>query len=114
MKFYLDEDVDVGLALVLRAKGHYAETTNEAGNKSASDESQLIYAMQQEAVLVSHNRRHFRRLHRTWMITEKQHAGIILSRHLHLSELERRLTIFLNVIAEGKTQNMLFNLGEFI
>ena len=114
MRFYLDEDVDVGLALVLRAKGHYAETTNEAGNKSASDESQLIYAMQHETVLVSHNRRHFRRLHRTWMITGKQHEGIILSRHLHLRELERRLTIFLNVIAEGKTQNMLFNLGEFI
>ena len=114
MRFYLDEDVDVGLARLLRAKGHDAETTDEAGNKSASDESQLVYAMQQEAVLISHNRRHFRRLHRAWMTTGKQHAGIILSRHLHLSELERRLTIFLTVIEEGRTQNMVFNLGEFI
>jgi hypothetical protein len=60
---YLDECVDVALAEALHRRGFVAVTTVAAGMVGATDESQLLYATVQGLMLVTHNRRHFRRLH---------------------------------------------------
>ena len=113
MKFYLDEDVDISLAEILTSNGHEVCTTLASGNRGANDESQLNYATRLDAVLITHNRRHFRRLHRTWTQKRKRHSGIIISRHLPLSELERRMMTFLISVFGQNVQGTLFDLRDF-
>jgi predicted nuclease of predicted toxin-antitoxin system len=113
MIFYLDEDVNVELATFLQIQSHEARTTARAGNQGNEDEDQLDYATQRSAVLITHNRRHFRRLHRDWMLASKHHAGIILTRQLPLSELERRMKAFLIFAFGLDMAGMLFDLRDF-
>ena len=44
IELYLDEDVDVLIADLVRARGFAATTTQEAGNTGKGDEEQLAYA----------------------------------------------------------------------
>jgi hypothetical protein len=56
---YLDEDVDVVIAELLRSRGFTATTTVAAGRQGASDEEQLIFAAEQGHTLLTHNRADF-------------------------------------------------------
>ncbi|MBA3599714.1 MAG: DUF5615 family PIN-like protein [Acidobacteria bacterium] len=44
VKTYLDENISVVVAEILRSRGFEAVTTQEAGNKGLSDEQQLEFA----------------------------------------------------------------------
>lgn len=72
-RFYLDEDVSIAVGDQLRALGHDVETTDQAGRKGADDSSQLAYANAHNRIVVTHNRMHFRRLHRA----DPNHKGIV-------------------------------------
>jgi hypothetical protein len=72
-RLYLDEDVPVEVAKHLRSFGHDVETTDEAGRKSSDDPAQLAYATSTNRAIITHNRKHFRRLHRG----STNHAGIV-------------------------------------
>lgn len=113
MRFYLDEDVDVELAAFLRSQDHDTETTSEAGNRGAEDQYQLTYATRQNAILITHNRRHFRRLHREWIQSGRYHAGLVLTRHLPPGELERRMNAFLMFVFGQDVTGRLFDLRDF-
>lgn len=110
---YLDECVDVALAAAVERQGVRAVTTVAAGMLGASDEAQLCYAGDRGLVIVSHNRRHFRRLHRDFQAEGRTHAGIILlSRTTPLTRLTMRLTMLLAWIAiSGDHQDRLFSWG---
>ena len=97
MRLYIDHDVDVGLAEGLRRRGHDVLTTKETGNAEASDEAQLAFSTTQERILLTHNRRDFRRLHRLWIEGGCMHDGIIISAHIPLPELERRMLRLLHL-----------------
>jgi predicted nuclease of predicted toxin-antitoxin system len=56
VRFFLDNDVDATLAEQLREAGHEAWTSAQAGRGTATDDSQTIYAMDKQAVLVTHDR----------------------------------------------------------
>jgi predicted nuclease of predicted toxin-antitoxin system len=62
ISIYLDEDVNVLLADLLKARGFEAITTREAGQLSKTDEEQLRYAVSQELTLLTHNRVDFEAL----------------------------------------------------
>jgi hypothetical protein len=47
IELYLDEDVDVLVADLVRARGFEATTTQEAGRKGTGDDEQLAYAASQ-------------------------------------------------------------------
>ena len=59
IQLYVDEDVDVLVADLIRARGFQALTTEEAGRKKKSDEEQLAFAASQQRALVTHNRTDF-------------------------------------------------------
>jgi hypothetical protein len=59
--FYLDNDVDVGCAPVIRNLGHRCFTTAEAGRQRTEDEDQLIYAHDRGATFVTLDRGIYRR-----------------------------------------------------
>jgi len=51
IELYLDEDVDVLLAELLRARGFSALTAKDAGNRGLSDANQLAFAVAQKRTL---------------------------------------------------------------
>lgn len=78
VKLYLDEDVDINLAVRLGRYGYNVVTTLEVGNLGNSDEKQLEYATHNGRAILTHNRRDFRRLHRAWMLRAQHHCGVIV------------------------------------
>lgn len=75
---YLNENIPIRLIELLHSVNIEAIHTKTVNNNQASDEFQLLYATKHNYVLVSHNRRHFRRLHKQWMIEGKSHSGILV------------------------------------
>jgi predicted nuclease of predicted toxin-antitoxin system len=53
---YLDEDVDVLVASLLRSRGFEATTAHQARQLGKSDAEQLQYAVSQSAAILTHNR----------------------------------------------------------
>jgi len=113
VRLYLDHDVDVALAARLQQMGHDVLTTREAGHTEASDERQLTFATREGRVFLTHNRRDFRRLHRQWIEAGRVHAGIIISAHLPIGELERRLLRLFSIYTAADLQGRLIPLHEF-
>ena len=113
MRLYLDHDVDVTLANRLQPWGHNVLTTREAGHTEASDEQQLAFATNVGRVVITHNRRDFRRLHRQWIENGRLHGGIIISAHLPLQELERRLLRLFSTYTDPDVRGQLIPLHEF-
>jgi len=62
IEIYLDEDVDVLIGLMLRARGFEVLTTQEGGAIGSTDEAQLALAVSLGRTLLTHNRVDFERL----------------------------------------------------
>lgn len=75
IELYLDEDVDVLIADLLRARGFKATTTQEAGQLGSGDEDQLAYAVTQQKALFTHNRNDFERVAEEYFAAGKKHHG---------------------------------------
>jgi hypothetical protein len=77
--------MDVGE--LLRERGHVVTLTKDLQLERAHDGLQLVTATRRQALLVSHNGKDFRLLHRAWCCwTEEwaigaQHAGILILPH---------------------------------
>lgn len=59
IRLYLDEDVDVLVAALLKGYGFEAVTTREAGRLGSEDEEQLAHAVRKGMAVLTHNRVHF-------------------------------------------------------
>ena len=102
IELFLDEDVDVLVARLVRARGFRATTTQEAGQLGKSDAEQLAYAVQHGQTLLTHNRRHFEALAQQYSAAGWMHHGIILAVRRRPYEIARRLILILNqVTADG-------------
>ena len=95
---YLNENVAVRLVTLLSQRGIQAVHTLSVGNKGASDEVQLEYAASQGYILLTHNRRHFRRLHNVWIEKGKDHAGMIVVSYAEPERLAERIRLFFEKI----------------
>lgn len=76
---YLDEDVSVLVADLLRARGFRATTARDAGRLGQSDIGQLDYAVSLEMVFLTHNRADFEALHRHYLGEGRNHWGVIVA-----------------------------------
>jgi hypothetical protein len=65
-ELYLDNDVSLRLAPLLRAAGHTVTTTRELGLTAATDDAQLLTAARNGWILATSNRHDFRLLHDAW------------------------------------------------
>jgi hypothetical protein len=76
-RFCSNENIALNLVLELRSLGHDVLTSSEAGNanQAVPDDQVLQFATGEGRVLLSHNRRHFHRLHNR---ATKRHGGIII------------------------------------
>ncbi len=82
--FYFDHDVSAFTASYLRVLGHDVVTTPQRHKQTASDEEQLLQAVDLERILVTHNGPDFVLLHRLWLRlaerwgSSEQHQGILI------------------------------------
>lgn len=106
---YADENFPAGVVAELRALGHDAITAHEAGqaNQKIPDAAVLAYAIQLGRAVLTHNRRHFIKLHKT----TPNHAGIIVCTvDKNASALAQR--IHQAVLSEGPLDNKLIRITK--
>lgn len=104
---YLDEDVDVLVAALLRSRGFVVTTTQEANQLQARDADQLTYAVQQGRAFFTHNRVDFETLAQAYGATGRSHCGIIIATRRRPHELVRRLLRILNHVTADELENQI-------
>jgi hypothetical protein len=104
---YLDEDVSVLVATLLRARGFDVLTAVEAGMLGRDDSEQLARASSHRRCIVSHNRVHFEALHGGCMAAGESHWGIIVAGRRNPYELVRRLVAVCNTWTADELANQL-------
>ena len=105
---YLDEDVSVVVAAILRARGFDVATARDAVQLGRSDSAQLDFAATAGRTFFTHNRVDFERLHREWLTGQRAHAGIIIARRRLPRELAARVGQLLTRLAPEDLKNQLF------
>lgn len=105
IRLYLDEDVDVLVARLVRARGFEAVTTVEAGNPGRTDAEQLEHAAAQGLMLLTHNRVDFEKLAGEWLAAARPHAGIIIAVRRPAHDIARRLLTILNLVAADEMRD---------
>lgn len=96
---YLDECVDQYLAGRLRERGFHISTPQDARLLRASDETQLSFAAQQDALILTYNRKHFYPLHQQYHRDSRSHGGILVVSSRPIDQLEIRVAMALDWIA---------------
>ena len=92
LRVYLDEDVDVLLAQLLRSRGFDCTFALEANHLRWTDEQHLEWATSEERIVITHNRVDFVELARQCWSRSKDHAGIVLAvRRANTYDLTRRV-----------------------
>lgn len=107
VELYLDEDVSVLVANLVRAHGFIAITTQEAGMAGNDDPVQLAYAVSRHAAMLTHNRKHYEALATAYFAAGQMHFGIIVAPHRPSYELIDRLVPILNTLTADEMQNQL-------
>ena len=102
---YLDEDVNVLIADLLRARGFDAIAARDAGQLHLSDAEQLAYAVSQARTLVTHNRTDFEELVRSYFDLGQMHYGVIFAVRRSPQEIVQRLLVILNQVTSDEMQN---------
>jgi hypothetical protein len=105
IELYLDEDVSVLIAELLRARGFAVTTTQEAGQVGQSDAQQLAYAVRRQRTLVTHNRDDFERLARKYFSSGLKHYGIIFAVRRPVHEFARRLLTILDQVTANEMED---------
>jgi predicted nuclease of predicted toxin-antitoxin system len=106
-ELYLDEDVDVPLAQLLRHHGFSATTARDARQLHRPDAEQLEYAVEHGMTLLTYNRDDFEALARQYFETNQPHYGIIIAVQRSPHQLLRRLVLVLNDITADEMENQL-------
>lgn len=104
---FLDEDVPILIADLLRARGYTAVTTVEAGRRGRSDPEQLAYAASMGYALLTHNRGDFEELARAYLAEGRDHYGIIIATRHPPHEVVRRLLLILDQVTAEELRGQL-------
>ena len=108
IRLYLDEDVSVFVAQLLRPHGFEILTTREAKNLGCSDVAQLQFAAAHQHTILTHNRCDYERLHEAALIEQRLHSGILIAnRRASDFELARRIMTVLNTFTADEMTNQL-------
>jgi hypothetical protein len=102
---YQDEDVDVLIADLIRARGFMATTTQEAGQIHNNDADQLAYAVSCPCALLTHNRTDFETLAQDYFAAGRTHYGMVIAVRRPPQEIARRLLRILNHMTAEEMQN---------
>src|SRR5436190_2105496 len=90
IRLYLDEDVQLLLAKVLRERAYDALSAHECGNRGKPDLEHFAFAAQQGRSLITFNARDFVPIASDAMARNQAFPGLIVSEQLSFRELLRR------------------------
>ena len=107
IEIYLDEDVSVLVAELLRARGFVAVTTQHAGNLGTSDRAQLEYATSHELTLLTHNRADFELLTQEHFSSGVEHSGVIIAVRRPPMLVVKRLLRVMDSVARDEMRNQI-------
>ena len=96
---YLDECVDSLLVAQLEQRGFTATSVQDQAQASVKDEEVLAYAVQRGGAVLTHNKRHFQRLHREYEQRGHVHHGILIVPQSPLPRVEIRAAMLVHWIA---------------
>jgi hypothetical protein len=103
---YTDENASRRFTDALRARGFDVLTAREAGTLGQDDASQLAFAASAGRVLVTFDRRDFRRTHAAFISSGRQHAGIVLlPQSENLARTVARASMLLDWLAVSAPDN---------
>ena len=108
ISLYTDENIDVLLKPLLRAKGLTVITTQEQAMIGKEDREQLEHAIKLKCAFLTHNRIHFEQLFNELVKEGKEHYGIIISARRNVYELARRIASFLERHSAKDIKNQLW------
>ena len=105
---YLDEDVHVLVADLLRSRRFEAWTAVEVGQLHASDAGQLEYAVGRKLGPLTHNRCGFEALASQYRVEGRIHHGILIApQTAPPREIVRRLMRILNALTAGEVEDQI-------
>jgi predicted nuclease of predicted toxin-antitoxin system len=104
---YLDEDVNVVLSHLVRARGFRVTTTQEAGHIGRTDAEQLAFATDRGKAILTHNRVDFEALARRYFEDKRSHSRIIIAVRRHPQELAQRVLTLLNSLTADEMENQI-------
>lgn len=107
IELYLDENIDILVAKILRARGLTVVTTDDAGRKGSSDPEQLIYAVENEFAIVSMDRVDFEVLGKEYFYLGQEHFGIFLLADGSPQLIAQKLNNFLDFNTADEMRNQL-------
>lgn len=110
---YLDEDVRVLLAEVLRSRGYKAVHVLEVKRTGKSDDEQLAYAVGKKMAMLTHNIGDYIKLSRSYIKENKEHFGIVVSDQMPFNELLRRALKFLSSNSRESVKNRIIWLQDY-
>jgi predicted nuclease of predicted toxin-antitoxin system len=108
VSLYLDEDVSVLIATLIRSGAFEAMTTQDAAATGSSDAEQLAFAAERQMAILTHNRVDFENLAREYIASGKSHSGIIIAVRRPPYEIARRLLALLNRVDAEEMDNQVF------
>jgi hypothetical protein len=95
-RVYLDEDVSILLAALLKSRHVHATTARDNNMLQRADADHLKKAVELNCVILTHNRGDFENLYAEYTEQSKEHNGIIvLSRKRDVYDSARRVIRFL-------------------
>lgn len=113
--FYLDNDVSLRVAPLLRVAGHRTTATRDLRLTRAADDAQLLTAARNHWVLLTQNRRDFEMLHDAWLtwpeafgLALPAHSGILTLDHVPPELQAQAVITFLTAIPPESLANASF------
>lgn len=107
INLYLDEDVSVLIAKLIRSRAYVALTTLEAGQVGRSDAEQLDFATQRQMTILTHNRDDFVLLAGEYTAAGRHHAGIIVAIRRSPYDVALRLLRLMDQVSAEEMENQL-------
>lgn len=104
---YLDEDVSILVATLIRSRAFAATTCVEANMAGSSDAEQLAFAAERGMTLVTHNRVDFGQLAQQYGTAGRHHAGVIIAVRRPANQLAGRLLTILNAVSADEMNDQL-------
>ncbi|NCO74557.1 MAG: hypothetical protein GW795_06520 [Cyanobacteria bacterium] len=105
IELYLDEDVNVLVADLIRARGFSVTTVRDEEMLQKTDPEQLSYCVKQKKTLVTHNRADFEKLVQEYFNLNQTHYGVIIAVRHPPQEIARRLLKIVNHLTADEMRN---------
>jgi hypothetical protein len=105
ISLYLDEDVDVLIAELIRHEGFEATTARDEGQLGKTDAEQLAYAVSREMCIVVHNRDDYAELIQDYFDAHRTHYGVVIATRQSPHAIALKLLGLLDVVATDEMMN---------